>query len=725
MNARDPGEAVRQGLAILAIVWQGLWLTAEWFAHDFTVPVASALLALLTASWFGVIVSTWRGRPPFRHLMVTVNLSLLAAVAITFLLAGSAGPSVGLSAANLLVGLAGVLLPSRISIGIVILTAGLEFFILRVGVVQTSLVGDLVNVSYLVAIGTGALLARRALVDGAANAMSAQAAAADEQIRARANVAVAKRNIESERIVHETVLNTLTALGRGVVGDSSKIRQRAQQGADVIAALTSGAEFPQESSELPEVYADLVTRLRQEGIEVTWTPPSEPPALPSDVTDAVRGASVEAVENIIRHAGAKRAWITVTGDSHGLQVAIRDNGRGLRPDAQYRIGVRNVIVEAMAQVGGTATINSNDEGTLVTLIWRGTPVRRGFATDSLTILSRFTTPFLLVFWAFTAVRFAATLGEFEFPLVGAVAFAIFTALAGVLIISAQRGPLGVWQIGLVLVLAPSIYQLQQIANAAPGSDWAEWSSEAIAALFIVVIGTGPLWALFAAAGVWLVIQGDIVAELLAPGFAILMAIGIFGVSFRRNARRVEEATEQLLSSRARAEAATAVVQSTRARARIVSAGRGQQLLADIASNRLDPHEVFARDQAIAEERLLRTAMRLNPAVCAFHACLGRLAVLAYQRGVELDIDVAPANVFDRESVFFEELAEELLMHAEGPGRITMRREGNSWMLTFAIQAPTHADNLSASTSENFSTTYVPAEQLWFVEWRVRDAPSDC
>jgi hypothetical protein len=725
MNARDPGEAVRHGLAILAIVWQGLWLVAEWFEHDFEVPLTSALLTLLTASWIGVILATWWGRHRLRRVMITVNLTLLAAVAITFLLAGSVGPSVGLSAANLLVGLAGILLSSRISIGIVILAAGLEFLILRVGVVQESLVADLINVSYLVAIGTGALLARRALVDGATNAMSAQAAAADEQIRARANVAVAKQNIERERIVHETVLNTLTALGRGVVGDSAKIRDRAQQGADVIAALTSGAEFPQESSELPDVYADLVARLGQEGIEVIWAAPTTSLTLPSDVTAAVRGASVEAVENIIRHAGAKRVWITVTSDARGLQVAIRDDGRGLRPDAQYRIGVRNVIVEAMSHVGGTATINSNDEGTLVTLTWAGTPDRGWSVGDSLTILSRFTTPFLLVFWAFTAVRFAATLGEFESPLVGAVAFAMFTALAGILIISAQHGPLGTWQIGLVLVLAPSIYQLQQMADAAPGSDWAEWSSEAIAALFIVVIGTGPLWAWFASAGVWLVIQGNIAAELLAPGFAILMAIGIFGVSFRRNARRAEEATEQLLSSRARTEAATAVVQSTRARARIVSAGRGQQFLADIASNRLNPHETSAREQAIAEERLLRTAMRLSPATCAFHACLGRLAVLAYQRGIELDVDVAPANVFNRESAVFEELAEQLLMHADGPGRITMRREENSWVLTFAIHATRHADNLSSSTSANMSATYVPDEQLWFVEWRVRDAPSDC
>jgi hypothetical protein len=118
-------------------------------------------------------------------------------------------------------------------------------------------------------------------------------------------------------------------------------------------------------------------------------------------------------------------------------------------------------------------------------------------------------------------------------------------------------------------------------------------------------------------------------------------------------------------------------------------------------------------------------MRLSPASCEFHACLGRLAVLAYQRGIELDVDVAPANAFNREFAVFEELAQELLMHSDGPGRVTTRREGNSWVLTFALQAAKHADNLSVSTSADMSAMYVPEEKLWFVEWRVRDAPSDC
>lgn len=721
MSERDPGEAVRHGLAILAIVWQGLWLAAEWLEHDFQTPLASTLLALLTVSWLGVIVATWRSRHGVRRVMVGLNLTVLAVVAIVFLLAGSVGPAAGLSAANLLVGLAGVLLATRLSISIVLVAAGLEFLILRLNAIQESLVGDLVNVSYMIAIGTGALLARRALVDGAENAMNAQAAAADEQIRARANDAVAKGNLESERIVHETVLNTLTALGRGVVGDSATIRDRAQQGADVIAALTTGAEFPNESSDLPQVLADLVTRLRREGIDVTWAPLTKQLSLPENVTAAMRGASVEAVQNILRHAGAQRVWISVTGDARDLEVTIRDDGRGLRPDTQYRVGVQDVIVQAMLQVGGTASIGSTDRGTQVTLAWRVTPIRSESVGDSLQILSRFTTPFLLVFWAFTAVRFGTTVGQYESAILVSIAFFIFTVLTGALILLAQRGPMGIWQIGLVLVVAPSVFQLQQLAGGAPGS---EWSSEAIAALFIVVIGTGPLWAWFATAGVWLVMQGDIVAELLAPGFAILMAIGVFGVSFRRNARRAEEATEQLLSSRVQAEAATAVVQSTRARARIVSSGQGQQFLADIASDRLDPHDAGVRDRAVAEERLLRTAMRLSPASGAFHACLGRLAVMAYKRGIELDVDAAPVNVFDRESASFEELAAALLMHADGSGRITTRREESTWVLTFAIHAATHADNLPQVTRATIRTSYVPEEQLWFVEWRVRDAPSD-
>jgi hypothetical protein len=724
MRNRTPVDAVQQGLAILAIVWQGLWLAGEWFGQDFSSGLVVTSLGLLTVSWFGVIVVTWGASERARRAMYGLNLVLLSGVAVTFLVVDSVGPAVGLSAANLLVGLAGVLLPIRISIGVVIGAAALELFVLRLGLPERPLTGDFVTVTSLIAIGTGALLARLALLRGARSAMTAQIAAADEEVRARANDAVAQRNLASERIVHETVLNTLTALGRGVVGDPLTVRERARQGADVLTAVTSGEEIPHDSTDLPHVIEAHVALLRADGIEVVWSAPVEPPVLPHDVAEAIRGAFVEAVANILRHAGAQHVWIELRMPSRGVELVIRDDGRGVQPGTQFRIGVQHVIVDAMQRVNGTARIDSQGKGTRVTLTWRPVSRDRDIALNARQILAKFTTPFLLVFWGYTAVRFAVTLGDYRSPGVDTVAFVFFTLLAGFLIWSARRGPTSVWQIGPVLLFAPLVYQLQQIAGAAPNSDWAEWSSEAIASLFIVVIGTGPFWALFAAVGVWLLIQGDIVQELLAPGFAILIAIGVFGISFRRNAQRSQEATEQMLNSRAQAEAASGVVRATRARARIVAAGGGLDLLDGIATQRLDPLSDAVRHRAVAEERLLRTAMRLDPASCELHAALGRIAVRAHERGVELDVDVVQTQVFERQSGRFEALAEELISQADGPGRITTLREDGAWVLTFVVQGPHSADNLQWRYKAPFSVVYVPEERLWFVEWRESDAPGD-
>lgn len=723
MRDRTPVGAVRQGLAILAIVWQGLWLAGEWFGQDFQSSLVIALLALVTVGWCGAIAVTWGAGERARRVMYAVNLALLAAVAVTFLVVDSVGPAVGLSAANLLVGLAGVLLPTRISLAVVLTTAALEFVILRWGLPDRPLTGDFVNVAYLIAIGTGALLARLALLRGARSAVTAQVAAADEEVRARANDAIAQRNLESERVVHETVLNTLTALGRGVVGDPETIRERARQGADVLMAVTTGDEFAHDSSDLVHVVAQGAERLRDEGIDVVWAPPEQSPILPRDVAEAIRGAFVEAVANIVRHAAARRVWIELRTPGRGVELVIRDDGCGIRPSTNFRVGVQHVIVDAMEHVKGSARIESEGEGTgtRVELRWLPASRDRDVALDARQILAQFTTPFLLVFWGFTAVRFGVTLGDYRSPGIDSVAFVLFTVLAGYLIWSARRGPIGVWQIGPVLLAAPLVYQLQQIAGAAPDSDWAEWSSEAIASLFIVTIGTGPLWALFAAVGVWLAIQGDIVEELLAPGFAILIAIGVFGVSFRRNARRSQEATEQMLNSRAQAEAAGGVVRATQARARIVAAGKGLDLLDGIASDRLDPCSPVVRQQAVVEERLLRTAMRLDPASGELHAALGRLAVYAYEHGVELDIDVASTHVFDRKTEQFEMLARELIRQADGSGRITTLREADAWVLAFMVHGKQSADNLSERYAAPLDVAYVSEERLWWIEWREFDA----
>jgi two-component system NarL family sensor kinase len=74
----------------------------------------------------------------------------------------------------------------------------------------------------------------------------------------------------------------------------------------------------------------------------------------------------EAIHNIIRHAEATAAAISVTF-THELEIVIRDNGKGFVPAAGRRFGngMKN-MQERMAQVGGTFTILPG-EGAMIRL----------------------------------------------------------------------------------------------------------------------------------------------------------------------------------------------------------------------------------------------------------------------------------------------------------------------------------------------------------------------
>jgi hypothetical protein len=64
-----------------------------------------------------------------------------------------------------------------------------------------------------------------------------------------------------------------------------------------------------------------------------WVPEEEPP-IPSEVAIALFRVVQEALTNMLRHAKATRAWITLTAADDCLRLRIRDDGVGVRPEAQ-------------------------------------------------------------------------------------------------------------------------------------------------------------------------------------------------------------------------------------------------------------------------------------------------------------------------------------------------------------------------------------------------------
>jgi signal transduction histidine kinase len=229
-------------------------------------------------------------------------------------------------------------------------------------------------------------LARRELYRrGAAadEAVDEAAAAASEQY------AVLSRNSERrvhERLLHDTVLNTLTALARADADDVAGAASRCRWDVALIEDALGDPDDPADgtgrpSGDLAGQVRSVVAELRGRGLTVHLDIDDErAPTIPARVSTAISNAIREALSNVAAHAGTGEAWVQVRliaqpGDAEipgRLRVTVRDRGAGFDPARvdQGRLGLRRSIAERTADCGGRAAIRSAPgQGTVVSLSW--------------------------------------------------------------------------------------------------------------------------------------------------------------------------------------------------------------------------------------------------------------------------------------------------------------------------------------------------------------------
>jgi len=222
-------------------------------------------------------------------------------------------------------------------------------------------------------------------------------AALDQADRdASGQYAILSRNIERrehERLLHDTVLNTLTALAWAGGDDVAEVRGRCRQD---VARMERALSDPEVGAGQPDgglmsgvqaVAAEMRTRGLTVHVEIAG---QGAPAIPAPVAAAISNAAREALSNVAAHAGTAEAWVKVsravpggdTGAPDRVQVIVRDRGRGFdlaRVD-QFRLGLRRSIAERIADCGGQALIRSAPgQGTVVCICWPGPaePARAG------------------------------------------------------------------------------------------------------------------------------------------------------------------------------------------------------------------------------------------------------------------------------------------------------------------------------------------------------------
>ena len=229
-------------------------------------------------------------------------------------------------------------------------------------------------------------------------------AAADQE--ARDQYVVLSRNIERrehERLLHDTVLNTLTAIGRGAGGPAAVVARCRQDIALLEHVLTASGDpadpaAPGGASVVADVEA-VVGEMRARGLRVhleaagadlpapgipapgTSAPPTPAPptpagaGIPAPAAGAIVYATREALANVAAHAGTDEAWVSVTLAAGALRVTVRDAGTGFDPARvdPARLGLRRSITERVTDWGGGASVRSAPgQGTLVSMSWPGT-----------------------------------------------------------------------------------------------------------------------------------------------------------------------------------------------------------------------------------------------------------------------------------------------------------------------------------------------------------------
>ncbi|MGP3920908.1 histidine kinase [Nonomuraea sp. 10N515B] len=202
----------------------------------------------------------------------------------------------------------------------------------------------------------------------------------DDLVRSRAEV-VASREDERRRLrrdLHDGLGPTLAAIGlkaglaaRAVPAESAARPLLDEISAEASVSLTDVRRLvealrPPALDELGVVGAIRARASALAGdMSIEVIGPEQLPVLPAAVETAAYRIAVEAITNAVRHSGATRCTATITPVNGGVEVTVRDDGRGLDPDRPAGIGLHSMR-ERAAEVGGTWSVRSaRGDGTRV------------------------------------------------------------------------------------------------------------------------------------------------------------------------------------------------------------------------------------------------------------------------------------------------------------------------------------------------------------------------
>jgi signal transduction histidine kinase len=440
---------------------------------------------------------------------------------------------------------------------------------------------------------------------------------------------------EHERMLHDTVLNTLTAMARLDSGSSTLMRHCEDDIALIERMLGDPDDADLFGSGLGYAITAVAAEMRTRGLIVhvqeILAPHAEPAMSPQTVR-ATRYAVREALMNVMNHAGTGEAWVEVSLAADGeLRVVVRDAGVGFDRVmvSPARLGVRHSIIERVTDQGGHASIQSAPGmGTVVELRWEtgsraasaaaaGSEGPHSVASQDRLVHGAYESELPRVLGMMAAlwqlaflIQVVGYFHEYREPLVPVLVWAALTAAACWLIPRSRTGDLTGRASACAVALAVAAIALDGWAGRMPGSagsvDWSIYGSSWLIAL--VAVGR-PAWEW--ACGALLAFAAHIafsanlfgmpalgLSKLTASAHA-LAVIGIIFASIRPTLRAQAyiAVRHAALASQSAAEAAAvaAIREDRRGRLALLDA-EALPLLHAIAAGTLEPEDSAVRDR---------------------------------------------------------------------------------------------------------------------------------
>ncbi len=202
----------------------------------------------------------------------------------------------------------------------------------------------------------------RQIRNGATRLEAARAEAIEEGRR----LASEKERSRQLRLLHDSALQSLEAVGSGRYPDLNSVQSLARNEARRLEAQLVEPKSP--SGSLNEAMDSVVDEHRGFGLAIDLTIGVVYEPIPP-VLLALRDATSEALMNVRKHAGSAHVEVDVASSTDGVCVTVRDRGAGFDPTHRAGFGTVESIVRRMSDVGGQARIDSAlGKGTTV-ILW--------------------------------------------------------------------------------------------------------------------------------------------------------------------------------------------------------------------------------------------------------------------------------------------------------------------------------------------------------------------